>query len=219
MPKVVFCVPFLEKPTKPFIESLEKCLPAVEAAGWTHEYVQEVGNPYISRARADMVRKALDAKADVLMLLDYDVSWEPQDMVKILSVDAPVVAGLYRYKDSEERYMGIFDTPVPIVRQDGCILANKVPAGFLKITAKAVSRFATAYPELLFGDPMHPTLDLFNHGAIDGVWYGEDYAFSKRWVDKGMELLVCPDLNLGHHSGNDAFYGNFHRYLIKTTGG
>lgn len=219
MNKVMFCTPFLERPTAPYVTALEGCLEAIEKAGWEHGYVDSVGNPYISGARADMVRKALDAGADVLVFIDYDVSWQPEDMVKFLSVDELVVAGTYRFKKDEEEYMGTI-LPDSIGRiqvhpEHGCIAADRAPAGFLKVKKEALSMFAKAYPELLYGDAMKPHIDLFNHGAIDGTWYGEDYAFCKRWIDMGKQLWICPDLNLDHHSSTQVYKGNFHKYLIQ----
>lgn len=214
--KVVFCVPFLEKPTKPFVASLEASLPIIEEAGWIHELAHEQGCAYISAARNNMLRRALDAKADVIMFLDYDVAWRPEDMLKILETKQHVVAGLYRYKTDDVEYMGQFSDDVPACNTEGLIRAKFVPAGFLKMTRNAVSLFAKQHPYLLYGDPMHPHLDIFSHGAIEGVWYGEDYAFSMRWNQTGENLWVCPDLSLDHYDKDGKCYkGNFHEYMIK----
>jgi hypothetical protein len=56
---------------------VEASVPVLEAAGWEVGFVDERGNPYISAARATMLRKALDAKCDVVVFLDDDLSWEP----------------------------------------------------------------------------------------------------------------------------------------------
>lgn len=215
--KVVFCVPFLHKPTDPFIKALEDSIPAVEAAGWEHGLAQHMGNPYISSARAEMTRKALDAGADVIMYLDYDVSWSPEDMVKILEIEEYVVAGTYRFKcDDKIEYMGMLKTDEGgklLLGNHGCVQAERAPAGFLKVTRGAIGLFAKKYPELLYGDPMKPHLDLFNHGAHGGVWWGEDYAFSRRWNETGNPLWLYPDLNINHHSSNKIYRGNFHLHL------
>lgn len=217
--KVIFTTPNLNGPTKPFINALEQSIPLVKAAGWDEGLVEERGNPYISGARSIMLRKALDANPDVVVFLDYDLSWDPQDLLTLISTPGDVVAGTYRFKKEAEEYMGALIGERPIVRDDGCIKADRVPAGFLKVTVDALRRFARAYPQLLYGDPLRPSLDLFNHGAIDGVWYGEDYAFSKRWVDIGGEIWIIPNINLTHHSADHAFPGNFHEFLLKQPGG
>jgi glycosyltransferase involved in cell wall biosynthesis len=216
--KVVFCTLFLgDKPTGPFINSLKECLPAVEAAGFTHALVQEANCPYISAARTKLLRKAMDAEADLIVFLDYDVSWTPEAMVKLLKAKGDVVSGTYRKKlDDKIEYMGSLEIKPDgdlISREDGALLAFCVPAGFLKLTRTAINKFAKAYPELVFGEVMKPDLDLFNHGVIDGCWYGEDYAFSKRWRECGGQIWLLPDLDLDHNKGDTCYKGNFHNYL------
>ena len=81
---VVFATPSLAGPTAPYIKALEGSLPLIEEAGWEHGYVDIINNPYISAARATMLRAALDAKADVIVFIDYDVSWQPGDLLKLI---------------------------------------------------------------------------------------------------------------------------------------
>lgn len=217
--KVIFCTQYLgDAPLKPFQESLEATLPVIEQEGWEHSLICEVNCPYISAARAKSLKKAYREKPDAIVFLDYDVSWDPADMVKLLNTDGDVVAGTYRKKTYNVDYMGslaVGQNGNPIARQDGCLKADKIPAGFLKLTTKAVDAFALAYPELLFGPAMDPELDIFNHGVIDHVWYGEDYAFSKRWNDKCGDIWLIPDLNINHHTRTEVFKGNFHKYLLN----
>lgn len=223
MKKVVFCTPSLNGPLAPLVASMEQSIPLVTGAGWDEGMVLETGNPYISAARATMLRKALDAKADVIVFIDYDVSWEPSDLLKLIETEGDVVAGLYRFKKDEEEYMGALCTDaegrVSGRESDGALYADRVPAGFLKITKEAVDRFMAAYPELLYGHRFAPAVDLFNHGAHDWVWYGEDYSFSRRWRALGEPLWIVPDLTLTHHSADRAYRGNFHEFLLRQPGG
>lgn len=185
--------------------------------------VSEVGCPYVSGARATMLRKALDAKADVIVFIDHDLSWDAQDLLTLIETEGDVIAGTYRFKKDEEHYMGVIqDDPVsflPVVRADGCIKATLVPAGFLKITKQAVSKFMGAYPALMYGERYSPSVDLFNHGAHKGAWWGEDYAFSRNWTDADGEIYIVPNLNLNHHTTEKEYKGNFHSFLCRQPGG
>jgi len=220
--KVVFATPTVKSPFAPYIKALEDSIPLIKAAGWEEGVVFEIGNPYISVARSTMLRKALDAKADVIVFLDHDVSWDAQDLLTLIQTEGDVVAGTYRFKKAEEEYMGalISDGQMrPVVRADGCIKSDRIPAGFMKITADAVNKFMTAYPELCYGPKYNLSVDLFNHGAHKGTWYGEDYAFSRNWIDCGGEIWTIPDLNINHHSADEVFKGNLHTFLRKQPGG
>ena len=89
---------------------------------------------------------------------------------------------------------------IPIVRADGAIKAKLLPAGFLKITKEAIDRIMTAHPELCYGEKYNLSLDLFNHGAHKGLWWGEDYAFCRRWEAMGEDAWLVPDLDLDHYT-------------------
>lgn len=220
--KVVFCVPIVNRPYPKFIESLEASIPLIHAAGWEEELVQEINNPYISGARAKMLRKALDHEADVIVFLDYDLEWEPRALLDLIETEGEVVAGTYRCKVKEEQYMGtIYSGPDgrPDVRADGCIKAGVAPAGFLKITRDTVNEFMGAYPELCYGPRYKQSVDLFNHGVHDRLWWGEDYSFCRRWREKCGDLWIKPDLSLTHWMGDKAYPGNFHQFLLKANGG
>lgn len=199
------------------LAAIEAAVPALEAAGIEHQMVWEVDCPYISCARATLLRRALDSKPDAVIFLDHDVSFRPNDLVKLIQTEGEVVAGLYRYKKDDVEFMGhLADAGgrKPFVRvSDGALAAERIPAGFMKITPSAVDRFMKAHPELVFGPRFNPSVDLFNHGAYDGIWWGEDYAFSRRWRDLGGEIWVIPDLAITHHSADKSYPGNVHEWL------
>ena len=221
--KVVFCTPSLTGPTAPYVAAREASVPLIVAAGWDEGYAQQLGCPYISAARANMLRAALDAKADVIVFIDYDVSWDAQDLLTLIETEGDVVAGTYRSKIDDEQYMGTIETNAdhtPQVRaSDGAIRAKLIPAGFLKVTKEAVDSFMVAYPELCYGPQYHLSVDLFNHGVHDRIWWGEDYSFARRWRDKCGDIWIVPNLNIDHHTKDAVFKGNYHRFLMRCPGG
>jgi glycosyltransferase involved in cell wall biosynthesis len=221
--KIVLCVPTITRPYQQLLQAIEAAIPALDAAGIEHKMVTEIGNPYISQARNVMLRKALDTQPDQVIFLDHDISFPPDALVKLIQTEGEVVAGTYRFKRDEEDYMGCLFTDAkghPVVRQsDGAIHAEWVPAGFLRVTAGAVNKFMNAYPHLIYGPAYRPFIDLFNHGAHKGLWYGEDYAFSRNWNDCGGSIWLLPNVDITHHSADTAYPGNYHMYLRRRPGG
>lgn len=210
--KIVFATPTVSKPHPAYVEALEKSIPVLDAAGIEHGATAVVGSAYISWARAEMAARFLKTDADYIVYLDHDVSWQPEDLLKLLAVEGDVIAGLYRFKEEPESYMGALTGEYPVVREDGCIQATAVPAGFLRISRAAIEIIKDAHPELCFGPEKN--VDLFNHGAHNGLWWGEDYAFSRRWTELGGEIWVVPDLSLTHH-GDKPYPGNYHEFLLR----
>lgn len=222
MGRVVIATPSLAGPTEAYMRALEASVAPLKDAGYEIRAEPEIGCPYISEARSKLLRKALDWKADDIVFIDYDISWRPKDLLRLLEVEAEVVAGTYRFKEETERYMGVLEDGFhhrPVVRKDGCIAAICAPAGFLRITAKAVDRFMGKFPELIYGPRYCPFVDLFNHGAHEGAWWGEDYAFCRRYREAGGEIWIYPDLDLTHHEKEASYPGNFHQFMLRQPGG
>lgn len=220
--KVVLCVPTMHKPYQCLLDSIQNALPLLEKHGYEHRMVSEVGCPYISHARSTMLRKALDDKADFIVFLDHDLSFDPEDLISLIETEGDYVVGTYRFKREPEEYMGqilALDDGLPDVRKDGAINTFCAPAGFMKITPTAVNKIIEHFPELCYGDRHSPKVDFFNHGAFDHVWYGEDYAASRRWLSIGEKIWTVPDLNLNHHTTEKEYKGNFREFLLKQPGG
>lgn len=220
--KVIICTPTITKPYQCYLDALAASVPSLEAAGWEHGTVFEVGCPYISHARSRLLRKALDAGATAIIFIDHDLSWQPDALLRLLQVPDDVVSGTYRFKHEPEEYMGALvthDDGLPIVRADGCVEAHSIPAGMLKITREGVNRFMREFPELVFGEVCAPSVDLFNHGAHEGVWWGEDYAFARRWRERCGKVWLLPDLQIDHHTSDMAYRGNYHQFLLRQPGG
>ena len=119
---VVFCIPTITRPYQCTLDSIEASLPLIEAAGWKHSIVYEVGSPYISCARATMLRKALDAMATHIVFIDHDLSWDAKDLLTLIEADGDVVSGNYRFKKDEVEFMGTLIPGIdglPQVRGDG----------------------------------------------------------------------------------------------------
>jgi hypothetical protein len=220
--KVIICTPTVTKPYQCYLDSLAASVPSLEAAGWLHGSVFEVGCPYISHARSKLLRKALDAGATAVIFIDHDLAWQPDALLRLLEAEGEVVSGTYRFKRDPEEYMGSVitdDDGLPAVREDGCIEAHSIPAGMLRITREGVNHFMRQWPELCFGEACSPSVDLFNHGAHEGVWWGEDYAFARRWRERCGKVWLMPDLQIDHHTSDMAYPGNFHEFLLRQPGG
>lgn len=220
--KVALCIPTRKAPFPQMVEAIEASLPLLRGAGHTVGVITEIGSAYISWAVGQMVAKAMLWEADAAVIIEDDMSFDPQALLRLIEMPGDVVAGNYRYKFDPVEYMAIptvVDGKVHIY-SNGCIKADKVPAGFLKITRRAVERFRKHYPSLICDDHKRELqfVDLFNHGAYQGVWFGQDFAFSRRWRAAGEDIWVIPDLNISHWLKQDdgtytEFPGNYLQFL------
>lgn len=220
MLKVAIATPTRDRPHPAYLSALERSVPLLDQK-YEHATVFEVGCPYISGARATCLRKAMKWGADVFVFIDDDVSWQPEDLIALIEAPGDVVGGTYRFKvDGDPKYMGrccLGSNNLPLVREgDEAIQAICLPAGFLKVTRAGIERFMAAFPELTINaDGEGDSPDLFNHGAHKGVWFGEDYAFCRRWGELGGDIWLLPKLQLDHNGADGRVWpGNFHQQLL-----
>ena len=220
--KVVFCVPVYPKDPYPQTEkAFQDEIPFLKASGWASEVIYQRGLPYISASRAILLHTALRKDATVIVFIDQDISWTPGHAVKLIETDGGMLAGTYRYKHDEEHYMGGLnevEEGIAAVRDDGCLEALVVPAGFLKVTREAVNRMMKNHPELCCGEASNPHFDMFSHGIIDDEWRGEDTAACMRWWKMGEKVWVRPDLEVNHHAANKDYPGHLGKYLERIAG-
>ena len=76
-----------------------------------------------------------------------------------------------------------------------------------------------AYPELCYGPRWRESVDLFQHGAHERLWWGEDYAFCRRWREKCGDVWMLPDITITHWKGDKPHPGNWHEFLLRQPGG
>lgn len=212
---------------EPFMKSLVATIDLCEKAG--HEVVPIeqsllMGCCYIQVVRNELVKAFRDSKADVLFFLDDDMSWKPEDALKLIEMPDLIVAGAYRYKTDMEDYPIVIhsdDAGRANVREsDGAIHGSQVPTGFLRIRKEAIELLCVKHADRAYfkrenGAKREGYIDLFPQGLEDGQWVGEDYAFCRLWERMGGEIWVVPDMTLSHHGRGVEYSGNYHEYLMR----
>ena len=190
-------------------------MPLLEQAGWKVSLSGRCGDSFIPRARNSILAEFLSREADYLLMLDDDVSWKPEQLVRFLSHPVDVVAGMYRYKMDEENY--------PIRWLNGEIWIDKktllwevesVPAGFLRLSRACILKMVEAYKDREFHDTVTDlnAHALFDFELHDKAYWGEDYTFCRRWREIGGKVYVDQTLELEHH-GRKAYTGCIGEWL------
>lgn len=169
---------------------------------WTVSFVS--GDPYIDHARNVLLEQFWRSTATHCLFIDSDVGWKAEDVQRLLRMDVPVCAGVYRYKVAEVQFPMIPKmADGKIVKHGQYIEADGVPAGFLMIRRDALERMREAYPQLHCGK----FFAAFTPAVFNGEWQPEDYLFCLRWRDVGGKILVDPHCDLSHTDGKTAFRG------------
>ena len=198
------------------------------AKGIKYEAIILSGCAYLPVARNTLVAMFMkDTDATDLFFIDADVGFDATAVIKLLERHEDLVAGIYPLKKDIMGYPVEVKTVdgTPIGR-DGLVEADFLPTGFMRIKRCVFEIMEEKYPELKYASTLvnvensgvDEVYDFFNMGALGSAkWTTEDFAFCQRWRDIGGRLWVYPDVDFTH-TGNKAFTGNYHQYLLLWEG-
>lgn len=232
--KVILCTCFYEmKGYSPYIFSLYYTAQMLQAAGIMSEYWDLAGDSYVDRAKNTLFTKFLeDPDATDLFLIDADMQWNPDAILKMLALPEPVVVGSYPQKNAWAKWTstpklveenGAFKT-VGRYLPDGSALiqAQFMAGGFVRVKRHVLEEFQKRYTEDSYldssADPAAPNrryTNFFQCEVKDGLRWGEDRFFGKRLNAMGIEVFIYPDIEFGHF-GVKGWHGNFDRWLRGT---
>ena len=181
------------------------------------------GGHFLESQRGKLVRNFLKTDFQNLFFIDADMQFTPMSVLTLLEREEEIISGIAPFKLYPEAY------PVDLMIEDGhprgkvigpnlaILKAHMVGTGFLRIKRSAIEKMVEQYPELLVREFLEeePWYDLFGRIIEDGVKYGEDKSFCKRWTKIGGEIWVYPDITFIHYEGNHGFKGNLHKYMLK----
>lgn len=233
-PKVIIATPFYNmQGFAPYITSMVATSKMLMGMGINFEFWELSGDSYVHRARNTICAKFLeDVEATDLFFIDSDESWNPEAIVNMLSMPEEMIGGSYPQKNDwdkwtsnptytqDEKNKSLY-RPTGRVLPDGSALikADTLAAGFLRIRRSALEKFAEHYKDLTYkepsADPTNPErvyTSYFECERHDGLLWGEDRTFCRRWKEMGGEMWIYTNINMGHY-GIKGWYGNFHRWM------
>jgi hypothetical protein len=123
--------------------------------GWTVTWSVSRGSCYIDHVRNHFVRLFLESGADELFFVDDDVAWEPGSARRLFSHDVDVVAGIYSMRQDPIRFPACRWSPDDMPDENGLLKMKYVPAGFMRITRKAIMELMDAYPHEVYNCTEH----------------------------------------------------------------
>jgi hypothetical protein len=192
-----------------FVESMMATVEAVTAAGGSVNHARLNYCADIGLARARLLGSFLRSSHTHLLMIDADMGWSPQDVLRLtdLKVDFAAAAGpkktypiRYAFESATES-----GQPKPIrVGPDGVSFeVSGVGMAFCMITRACAEKMIAAYPELAFRtDSGAVDYGLFDPVYIEMRRMSEDYSFCHRWTKIGGKIYMLPQIRLKHVGAN-----------------
>lgn len=170
----------------------------------------------IQRARNDIFKIAYESDVDILVFIDADVGWNPQDFFKLVRSNKDIIGGSYRKKsDDEELYVvKAMDDKDPslnlTIDTDDSMEVAGLGCGFMKVSRKAiVDIWNTSKPyKSVKGDSRM----IFEVVCEDNDLISEDIYFCKKWRDLGNKVYLDTSITCTH-TGTKTFFGNVKNWI------
>lgn len=224
--------------TQDYAMSLLNLQAAAPKAGFDVANIMLGNDALITRGRSAIVAKFLDNPSTThLLFVDADITFQPEQVARMLAFDKDFVAGLYPAKiidwqqlveragkssetldETGLAYVGDICKGTELKSENGFSTGVYAGTGFQLIKRGVFERMIKAYPETkykalhAFPRPAQPSDNLYAlfDCMIDpetGVYLSEDYAFCRRWRATGGEIWLDLQSRLTH-TGTYSFRGN-----------
>lgn len=196
--------------------------------GWTIEILDSISGAEIDTIRNKMVSYlASHEKADELVMVDDDVCWNPDDLLRLLAANIDttrdVIGGIYpkRSEPIEYPFMPFADDQggMQTDPDNYMIRCRHMPTGFLRIPKGTAQHLIAENQDLEYAcvfnnvEPQnYPCYSLFekkweyNECTGERQRSSEDVSFSKRVIEAGGEVYCHPQISMGH-VGHKCFKG------------
>jgi hypothetical protein len=202
-----------------YTASLARTMTRLQQRGWRSPQIDfEIGNSLIADARNKLVARFLASDCSDLLFVDADLSWSPDDLLRLASYDVPFVAGVYQRKSRTKVDFAVkFGSAIGMDAQR-LVAVDRVGTGFMRLRRDCLDKMVQAHPALRLKHPGAPDDDrfyaLFDTAIVEGEFIGEDFTFCDRWRAIGGQVLVDPSMNFGHH-GAAAYDEPLLKYLQR----
>jgi hypothetical protein len=178
----------------------------------------------IPRARNTLAHTFINAKDYThLLYLDADIQFEPEDILKLLEYDKPIVGGIYPKKSinwekitklvnqnnekeltSEDIQTNVKDAVVillddPTINvEDDFIETRYTGTGILLIQRIVLEKMQEKFPDDVYAlnDTKH--FRFFDTELKDGIYLSEDYWFCERWRQLGGKVYIYTKFRCKH---------------------
>ena len=229
--KVIICTPFYEmRGFSPYIFSLVYTVQMLTQLGVMFEFWELSGDSYVDRAKNTLLNKFLeDPDATDLVMIDSDMQWNPDAVLKMLMLPEQIVLGSYPQKNAWGRWTSTPQLveedgkmhPIGRILEDGTALIKSeyLAGGFMRIKRPVLERFREKYKDDAYrdgaADPATPDrlyTNFFICEIKDGLRWGEDRTFGKKLAAMGEDVWIYPNIEFSHY-GIKGWHGNFDRWL------
>ncbi|HET6495704.1 MAG TPA: hypothetical protein VM285_07460 [Polyangia bacterium] len=146
-------------------------------------------------------------QATHLMMIDDDMAWEPEGVLRLIDHGVPIVGAAGPKKNAKAGGF-CFRADSPVRDNRGLVEVAGIGTGFLLISRRVIEDLRDSNPELEYrvhdAEPGRRFFDFFDHPLEHHAGYdlpiklGEDFAFCNLVRERGHKVYLDPDIYLEH---------------------
>lgn len=202
-------------PDASYTFSIQASREALHKKGYETAYYLLQGNCHVDDARNDIVQRFLASDCTDLVFLDADVSWQPEDLVRLCGHRRDIVGGIYPYRTElgQERIPARMKAG-EMVDDDGLVEVEGLPTGFMKLSRNCVEKVCKESKSYVHEGKVYYLA--FERALIDGTRWGGDLHFCNKWRSMGGRVFADYEMVLGH-AARSIISGSLATYVRKQT--
>ena len=242
---ICICTPFYGEEVKvQYMESMLKTHLEFQKSNIPIINIFLYNTSLITKARNELVSKFMNnTDLDYMIFIDSDISFNPQDIIKLMSYDKQLIGATYPKKTLNwlELQKGIINniaknsselieltSEYTIYDKNKSLLSNglmnveRLGTGFMMIKRSLLAKMEKKYPNLMY--KMERQINekekdrkkgygFFDSRLINKEHISEDYSFCDYVKGIGEKIYIDPKIELIHHGDNLSYYGNYSKYI------
>lgn len=181
----------------------------------------------VSRGRNGAVALFMQSGASHLLFVDTDLNFDPDAILKMLSLNVGVVGGSYPKKGKDNSKYGLsFANSGRLVKTkvDKVYKADYLPGGFLLIKRETIEKLQQSHHVAKYKnqlsmysvsdkvDEYH--YDIFPCPIVNEIYLSEDYGFCHLCHLCEIPVFLYSDITFTHFANNFPFKGNLEEKLL-----
>ena len=172
----------------------------IDVSFMTHDY-----EPALPHSRNVLFKRAIYQKPDAIVWIDSDISWDPNDFLKLIYSQHDVVGGTYRKKQNQEEYVASFNE-----LDEGTVSEVKsLGLGFLKMSNKAINLIWSLSKK--YHADYEGFRNVFEMEIKNGQIYTEDTLLSDKLRNLGIKTYLDKTITCAH-IGKTHYIGDFNEW-------
>jgi glycosyltransferase involved in cell wall biosynthesis len=190
----------------PYMLSILDTVRFLEAEGFEVHVQLPIDGALLVHTRNEILQRFMDLECDYALLVDSDIGWDPDAVMRLIIADKEISGGVYPARDGRGyKFIASTEEDGKIIRcpETQLLKMQYIPAGFMLLKRSAIEKMQQKFPELYY-EPKSPQsifskgYCLFNTEVFDGEFWGEDYVFCRRAHEAEIDIWVDPLIEFNH---------------------